>query len=200
MRKYFIFLLIISLFGTTACSSLKKKNETATRPSIPLDGIAKYLAYPKPEPVLLLLRENIAVTQDLLHRGYNLLLVVDEANHTAFRANFSEYTDAQLRLTDIMQGKIGAEIPYSGIIMDESRLGRPIGIAQNRLLIDILWSRLEKGATFFYFNYTEEADQYGIKASSFKTSEIIDLVQSKFSQYQVDSTIIPGFHVIKFTK
>lgn len=200
MRKYFQLLLLLGLLGTTSCALLRKKDNSPTRQTIPLESLAKYLLDPKPDPVLLVLEPDTAFTQQFLNRGYNLVQVVDEDLQAEFRSYFAEYPDTRLRLNSFLQGKIGEDMNYSGVIIDESRLGRPIGINQNQELVQLLWSRLAKDATLFYFHYTEEAGIYGKKSSKFKTEEILDLVRFKFNQIQTDSTSIPGIHVIKFTK
>lgn len=200
MRKYLHILLLLGLFGVSSCALLRKKDKTNTKQPIPVESIVKYLADPKPEPVLLVMEEDTAFIQQLLDRGYNLMLVVDEELQAEFRGMYAEYPDSRLRLTGFMHGKVGDDMTYSGIVMDESRLGRPIGINQNREMIQLFWSRLAKDATLFYFHYTDDAAIYGKKPSTFKTDEIIDMVRFKFAQIQIDSTTIPGLNVLKFTK
>lgn len=200
MRLTFHFLLFIALFGVSACALFKKKNKITAPIEIPLAPISKYLGDPVAAPVLLLLGNDNKFTQRMLDRGYNLIQVVEAGQQADFRAEFGEYSDARLRLTDFMQGKMGDDMAYSGIVMDESYLGRPIGIQQNQKLVQLLWLRLEKGSSLMYFEYTKEAAQYGKKESSFNQAEIFDLVRFKFNQYQVDSSSIPGIHILKFTK
>ncbi len=200
MINHLQLLLLVVLFGTTSCALLRKKDKDASIKEIPMESILKYLSDPKPDPVLLILEPEAAFTQRMLDYGYNLVQVIDEEQQAEFRSPFAEYPDVRLRLSSFMQGKIGEDMDYSGILMDEGRLGRPIGINQNREMIQLLWTRLAKDATLFYFHYNSEAAIYGKKTSSFKPEEIIDLVRFKFNQIQTDSTSIPGIHVIKFTK
>jgi len=200
MRILLAFLLSIGLLGAASCALFKKKTKPQAVIDIPLEGVAKYLGDPTRAVVLLVLGEDKRTTQSLLDRGYNLIQVIDESNQAEFRSGFAEYSDARLRLTDFMQGKMGEDIPYKGIIMDDSQLGRPVGIPQNRAMVDLIWTRLEKGSSLFYFDYTKAASQYGKKPSSFKQAEITDLMRSKFNQFHIDSLSIPGIYVLKFTK
>lgn len=200
MRVLLAFLLSAGLLGNSSCALFKKKNKPGTIIDIPLEVVSKYLGDPTGAAVLLVLGEDKKTTQALLSRGYNLLQVIDEGNQTEFRSEFAEYSDARLRLTDFMQGKMGEDIPYQGVIMDDSPLGRPIGIPQNRVMVEMIWERLEKGSSLFYFDYTKAASQYGKKPSSFNQAEITDLMRYKFNQFQIDSLAIPGINVLKFTK
>jgi|GEM_PF-2096968 len=201
MQRIFILFLVLSgLFGASACALLKKKQKPTEIQPIPLASIAKQLADPSPLPVLLMVGKDKQLTIGLLSRGYNLIQVIDEENQTDFRAEFAEFSDTRLRLTDFMQGKIGENSPYSGIIMDETQIGRPIWIKQNEDMLLNLWTRLEKGSSLFYFHYTEAASQYGKKESSLLKDQFIEFGNTRFKQYQIDSTAIPGIHVLKFTK
>lgn len=200
IRKYSLFVLLFGLLSGTGCALLKPKNISTIPLPIPLTSVIKYLKDPQTQPVLLLMNADTSFTYNMLLSGYNLLQVIDEVEQTEFRSYFATYPDARLRMTDFMQGKMGEDLNYSGVVMDDSRLGRPLGIRQNKDVIETLWSRMDKKTNLLYFHYTKEATLYGKKASSFTTEEIVDLLKFKFNQAQIDSLSITGIHILKFTK